>query len=876
MSDCRNDCRDELVFPRRIFNRPGLDRIRYRIGTYSEIRDALLHWIDTNPGLQNYTHRQSDDAGIALLEGAAVLGDILTFYQELYANEKFLRTAEWRDSMADVVRLIGYRLSPGIGGRGTFAFEVRGDRPVTIPRGFRVSAEVTGREGQSDFETIASSIALPALSHFSLHRQPMLAGIAAGATRFSVDTAALAAAHVTVEKGDRLMIAANTGAAADRRQIVVVDAVRQQFERTEITIKGQWQGVAIASPVAYKLGRTFRFFGYNAPTKLTTVSSSGTVSQTDVDFSYRTGWPYGTRVFRMWSAYSPLPSEASFPLDQQVDDLAPGSVLLATLSLSEASQGNPVWQNVMFERRIVGTHAETITRGNMTGGATVVDLDDEMAIRLTVGGDPPGLWTDIRTVTFHEVIGERFAMSGARVASSSTDRTQLYFYSDPATYQAIDGRRLQLARGAVVEETIVTIDPAAPATGTTLRRLRLGPALTAFALSDFPLDPTPAVTPVVAYGNLVDATQGRTEREAILGNGDSRQAFQTFKLPKTPLTYHNHAGSTPPEQPELQVWVGDRQWTFVPSLFGRGPAEEIFIVREDAIGDSWVQFGDDVTGARLPSGINNVRAIFRTGHAAFGPLREDTNVSPGGRLDRLDKIRLLGIATGGDVPEDANNAREAAPGKTQSLGRLVSIKDFESETLAIAGVWRVSARWALSGGVPAMVLTILMRTGRDAELSTVRDILNGYNRCRGPQRFPIVVEQGRLEYVYLDASVSLDPSLDPATVVQRIKAALGVSGAEGDGVDGSDGLMATGKRRFGDREYATRFAGTIQNVPGVRWADVNGCGSLGIAADPATLTLPPAPWPLDDVIDCARDRILCLDRRHIDLKLVAAPAKVCG
>jgi hypothetical protein len=111
-------------------------------------------------------------------------------------------------------------------------------------------------------------------------------------------------------------------------------------------------------------------------------------------------------------------------------------------------------------------------------------------------------------------------------------------------------------------------------------------------------------------------------------------------------------------------------------------------------------------------------------------------------------------------------------------------------------------------------------------------------------------------------------------VLADVKAALGVNGAAGSDA-ASGALMATGRRRFGEREYATRFAGAIQNVPGVLWASVNGLGSLGAAADPGTLVLPAAPWPLNPVIDCGPDRILALDSRHIDFKTVAVPRKAC-
>jgi hypothetical protein len=859
-----------VAFPRQIVNRPSLNRIGYRIGTYADVREALIHWLDTDPALKRFTHRASDDPAIALLEGAAIIGDILTFYQELYANEKYLRTATWRDSVSDLVRLLGYRLAPGVGGRGSFAFEIRGDKPVTIPKSFRLMAEVTGRDGQSDFETQEEAVAYPAFSHFPLYRPAYFPDITTGTRRFSVDSAALAAAGVTIEKGNRLMLVANPADGLTSRQIAVVEAVQQQFERMEITIRGGWQGAGTSNAVLYKLGRTFRFFGYNGPEKKT-VLSGGSAAQEDVSFAHQVTMPPGWFIAYLSGFHNPLPTLASFPLSQQVDDLAAGSVMLATLALGTSSAFPASTADYFFERRIRSVHPESYTWGAMTGGTTVVDLDADLGISYwPIGGAASLTYTDIRTVTFYEVLGERVPLKSARAPLPTSDRTRLYLFSDPATYAAIDGRKLQLTRGDTIEETIVAIDPGAAETGNTLRALTLGPVPEGFTLNDFPLDaPT-----VVVYGNIIDADQGRSEREAVLGNGDSRQSFQTFKLPKSPLTYHKHAGSTPPEQPELDIFVGDRRWTIVPSFYGQGPKEEICIVREDAKGDTWVQFGDNETGARLPSGIGNVRARERTGNGAWGPLRPGTNAQAGQRLDRLDKIRLLGMATGGEEPEDADNAREAAPGKIQSLGRLVSLKDFETEALSIAGVWRVSARWSLVSHVPAMTLTILTRTGGDAELASVRDIFAEYNRCRGPQRFPIIVSPGQLEFLFLDASIAIDPTFDEAKVLADIQAAIGVNGAPG--IDGSHGLMATGQRRFGDREYATRFAGTTQNVPGVLWAKVNGLGSLGPAADPATLTLPAAPWPLDDVVDCTSDRILALDYRHIDLKTVAVPAKVCG
>ena len=63
---------------------------------------------------------------------------------------------------------------------------------------------------------------------------------------------------------------------------------------------------------------------------------------------------------------------------------------------------------------------------------------------------------------------------------------------------------------------------------------------------------------ITVYGNIVAANQGETQAEAIIGNGDARAIFQTFALPKAPLTYLLHGEATPPHAPELEVFVDGR------------------------------------------------------------------------------------------------------------------------------------------------------------------------------------------------------------------------------------------------------------------------------------------------------------------------------
>jgi hypothetical protein len=840
MPDCRNDCIDPLLFPMRPQNRPGLSHIAYRIGTYSDFREALLRKLDQSAVLSAWTHRGSDDAGIALLEGAAILGDILTFYQELYANEAYLRTSTLRESISDLVRLIGYRLAPGLGGKAIFAIEVKGSTPVIVPAGFPIKADVTGLPDPSDFETTAPTTAVPSLGRFALYRPFVDAAITTGTSKFSFDTAS----GVSLEPKDRIMLVVADGTANPVRQIVVVDAVETQFERTEITIKGAWQGGAVASPIsAYKLGRSFRWFGYNAPPTQVTVSG-GTATQTDVDFDVELSGPdFSGSTFGIFT-------RTSFPLDKQVDDLAAGSLILVSLE-TELGFGISKPSLQFFERTIVSVAKSTETVGAMTGGATAVTLNQGLASSVLL------VFADLRTAEFHEVIGAKFPVRGVRVAdASATDKTHLYFFGDGETYKLLDGRQIQLVRSPVIEEPTVSIDAGVVSPESTLRRIHLAPALTKLTLADFPL----RNSSVTGYGNLADATQGKTERVTVLGNGDSREAFQTFKLPKSPLTYLPSTSATPPQTPQLQITVDGLIWKQVPSFFGKKPDAQIYIVREDANGDSWVQFGDGIAGALVPSGVDNVVAKWRTGFGAFGPTKPDAKPQAGAKLDRLDKITLADEASGGSNPEPGDVAREAAPGKIQSLGRLVSIRDFETEALTISGVTKVSAAWDLINNVPTMVVIVLMETGRDPEIEQVRQTLDHYNSCRGPHRFPIKVIQGDRQFVYVDAVFALAASFQEEPVKAAVKQSL------------IEELFALRNRRFGQPEYQSTIEGTIQNVAGVAWAKVTAFGLLAPGADPTKLATPPEPKPLQSIVSCPPARVLALFEKHLQLNVAAPPS----
>lgn len=881
---CEPLIHDDFVFPRRANNRPALPHVAYRIGRYADFVTAMRRAIDAAEPLAAWTHREADDPAIALLEGAAIVGDILSFYQEHYANEAWLRTAAWRESVAELVRLTGYRLAPGIGGRATLAFELRGTQPVTIRAGFPVKADLADVADAADFQTGAELVAHPQLGRFALYRARVpVSTLAAGTKTIELLAVgnALDATSLTgfdLQPGDKLLLMPSEAmfgtsgtpySAQQAPQLVTVAKLTPRLGRVLIDLEAgpsaAWPGLVRA----YRIGRSFRHFGHAAPPTVTTpiADANGTITGSKTEPTKFTRLVYADEsTWGFGSQYTPL-AGTEMPLDVEASDLAAGRAIVVQGMLTFDGQPTPV--PFAVTKTITGARGRSVQWGNLVGASTLLTLD----ARLVTNGSILNEKADIRELRFLEITSPRLVVApvvgGASGAFASGTRA-LHFYGTAAEAKPLAGRRLYLSHADGRSVEIVCTSPASAFASA-------NPAPRMWPLS-FDRAPAPvtkddfdeAAPTVTVFGNLADATQGKTERDAVLGNGDAGQAFQTFALPKSPLTYLVAGDTTPPQRPELEVRVGTRLWKRVDALFGSGAKDEVYIVREDAEGRSYVQFGDGRTGARLPSGVGNVVARYRTGVGARGAIKPGAVPSAPERPAGFDKVTLAGIVSGGDDAEDIEKAREAAPGKVQSLGRIVSLRDHETETLAIPGVVTASAAWDAYHGVPAVLLRVLLEAGREAEFEAVRAAVAHAQRCRGPNRHPVVVQQALPRYVFLDLAYARDPLFAADAVAAAVRAALGVAGDAANERSGVFGLRA---RRLGEREYASRVEGRVQNVAGVLWCKVVALGRFaGGVRDPATLALPPLPRARVATLACAANELLQLDARHLSLAELAEPA----
>jgi hypothetical protein len=926
---CEHACRRPPWFPLPIHNRPGLSEIGYRIGTYASLRGHMLARLDHQTPLAAWTHRTADDPAIALLEAAALVGDILTFYQSLYANEAYLRTARWRESVADLVRLLGYRLAPGVGGRALFALAAKGNRPITIPAGSAFKTQLEGEDKPAVFETEQVLTAYPHLSRFRLYRPRRVPNVANGMRELCVSGAL--PEGLDLKAGDRILVGvsrqlASGGEVLDGSQVLIVDDTWEAFGLRHVRMKGALtslgspasigastgplanvvaqaitqpgsssaqfsllQGVlgggitvqvgqglsnsaqamsmttvaaglvsilpglvfSAAQLKAFKLSGSFRHFGHNAPPTQISVNANGRARETAVNFVRALSQSQGAPA-------DPSLASVALPLDGEYDSVTAGTRAVIEASLSASSSRSSPARYALV-RSVQRAQKQTRAWGPMSGGSTLLSLDRNLALQ---EGSTSYDYADIRGITVHAVEGQPFLLEAAPVPTLSRSGTELDFFGTAEEAKGLEKRAVLLAypEGTLKPARINAVNAGA-ASEAALAKLRRVTLDTMVSYSDFGHgDPK-----VEVFGNLIEATQGKTEDEAVLGDGDGQQAFQTFPLPKAPLTYLLDPAQTPSHVAELDVYVDGVKWQRAETFFSSGPNDRVYVVREDDKGKSYVQFGDGKTGARLPSGSGNVVAIYRTGIGAQGPLKADAKPQPAGNLPGLDQATMLGPATGGAQPEGEEGARTAAPGRMQSLGRLVGLADYEAEALAIPGVIKARAVWAAPEGTPLIRVTLLTESRSATDANAVAQVLQSVHAAQGPARWPLIAVPGGRRQVQLSLTVGYRAELREADVRKAVLEALGATGEEVNGSLATHGLFSWQLRQFGHSAHGSQVLAAVQNAPGVVWVELGSLGVFGMGAPTmiAGLLVPPA----QRTLPCPDHLILALKVRDVTLNL---------
>jgi hypothetical protein len=317
---------------------------------------------------------------------------------------------------------------------------------------------------------------------------------------------------------------------------------------------------------------------------------------------------------------------------------------------------------------------------------------------------------------------------------------------------------------------------------------------------------------VKIYGNVVKATHGETRNE-VLGSGDGSQAFPSFVLKQPPLTFV--AAPTPAgAESTLHVRVNDVEWHETDSLAGLGPTDRSFITRTDDEGRTTVIFGNGRQAARPPTGIENIKAVYRSGIGKAGNVRaEQISLLVTRPLDVKEVINPM-RASGGADKESRDQARKHAPLAVLALDRLVSTQDYADFARTFAGIGKASAARLTDGRRQLVHVTI---AGADdipiEESSDLYHNLVKALRDSGDPYLPIMVEMRELMLIVLSANIRILPDYQWESVVTKIRARL---------LD----TFSFERRELGQDVLLSEAISTIQSVEGVAYVDVDMIGGV--------------------------------------------------
>jgi predicted phage baseplate assembly protein len=240
------------------------------------------------------------------------------------------------------------------------------------------------------------------------------------------------------------------------------------------------------------------------------------------------------------------------------------------------------------------------------------------------------------------------------------------------------------------------------------------------------------------------------------------------------------------------------RWKEVPSLYGHGPNERIYSTRIADDGTVTIRFGDGLTGARLPTGEQNVHAVYRKGIGLEGLVRTDQLSL---LMDRPYGVR--GVTNpvpsrDADRPESREDARANAPLTVLTLDRIVSLRDFEDFSRAFTGIAKARASSVEGNDRHAVFITVAGPGGLPVDTVPLTEELSRF----GDPFVSFVVRTYRRVFFRVSADVSIDADRIPEKVFAAIEATLRAK-------------FSFDARTFGQPVTRGEIFAAIQSVPGV-------------------------------------------------------------
>lgn len=786
-----------MLTPAEINNRPGLSAIAYRVGTHSQFKRSMLSALSDsqNSPLGGLSTRDDDDFSIALIDSAATVADVLSFYQERIANESYVRTATETTSLTELAFLAGYSPRPGVAASTYLAFTLEDSvgtpRKATLDIGIKVQSIPGEAEKPQIFETIEKIVARSEWNSLKAQtsKPQELTPLTTDLYFEGVDT--------NLHPGDALLLVADSRAnyatTQDAQSLAKWDMMILQTITTNAEknyTKASWEKadkelatLTVGEKIhAFALRQRAGLFGHNAPdprllnttgTQLGDLITDGTWN----DFEFEPDNPPNT--IELDSVYPKILVGSWVVLKRnpsRIITLRKGN----ELTLHKGSDVDAVKEVNSELCQIVEVESPSVSKFALSAKISqiVPDITDEL-----------GYFGRRETVVFVQseelIIADRPLLdpiTGTSVTLSGPvdglvkGRLVVAQGRDASTGQSI--QEVVALAGVETDDadrTTLSFDP---------------PLKKIYQLDGFSIN-----------ANVAPATHGESVQE-LLGSGDNSQPFQRFTLRQPPLTYVA-SGTTTGVESSLRVYANELEWHEATMLFGHSGQDHIFSTRTDSIDRTTLQFGNGDLGARLPTGQFNLSAKYRRGIGLEGLVEK-------GQLSTL-LTRPLGVKAvtnptegkGAQDPESQAEMKNNIPLRVMTLDRVVSLKDYEDFARSFAGIAKALATRTWNGHQPLVFLSVAGPNGASIEpTDPVYVNLVKALQDHGDPLASVQVQSFAKVLFRLACRVEADPDLLPEKVIVSIRTAL-------------TSKFSFEARAFGQPVALSEVIETVQSTPGV-------------------------------------------------------------
>jgi predicted phage baseplate assembly protein len=254
--------------------------------------------------------------------------------------------------------------------------------------------------------------------------------------------------------------------------------------------------------------------------------------------------------------------------------------------------------------------------------------------------------------------------------------------------------------------------------------------------------------------------------------------------------------------PQITLRVDGIEWRHVDRFYGLGPADQVYRIEMAPDGTATVVGGDGLSGRRFPSGLRNIVASYRHGAGAAKPppgsITQFARAAAG-----LSRVSQPLEAWGGADAETATEIRTLAPTGALTLGRAVSLADFEAMIRSSSGVLNASVAYSWDQGLQTAVVTAWIIADSGDPSAT----LAGWLAARAVPGLAIRIGLAtRIEVPVFDVSVTVAPDHAPDTVRAGVRLAL---------FDPVTGFLAPRNVPIAAPLFRSHLIAAIHAVPGV-------------------------------------------------------------